>query len=46
MKSEDNELNAPKFSTAIDWKIRLVSKLKYFINFHSAVKIYDMGVFS
>jgi len=35
-KSEDDELNAPKFPTAIGWKIRLVGKLLYFINFRSA----------
>jgi len=35
-KSDDDELNAPKFSTAIGWKIRFVGKLLYFINFHSA----------
>jgi len=33
IKSENDELNAPKFSTAIGWKIRLVGKLLYFINF-------------
>jgi len=33
---EDDELNAPKFSTAISWKIRLIGKLLYFINFFSA----------
>jgi len=36
IKCEDDELNAPKFSTAIGWKIRLVGKLLYFINFPSA----------
>jgi len=36
IKSEDDELNAPKFSTAIGWKIRLVGKLLYFINYGSA----------
>jgi len=36
MKSEEDELNAPKFSTAIGWKIRLVGKLLYVINFRSA----------
>jgi len=33
---KDDEQNAPKFSTAIGWKIRLFGKLLYFINFCSA----------
>jgi len=40
IKSEDEELNVPKFCTALGWEIRFVGTLLYFIYFRSAATIH------
>ena len=37
--SKVDKLKAPRFSTAIGWKIKLDAKLEYFANFRSAAII-------